>query len=425
VTLYRGNGTTQQILGFSPNDYFGHNVASAGDYDGDGYGDVLVSTRYADLPEADEGALHLLRGGPNGLDSTPAWTLETSVANSQLGTISGTIGGDFDDDGVQDIVVGAHGFASGELSEGRAMVFSGTNPPPAVPFWSFDSDQVNAIYGLAIVSADVNGDGDSDIVSGAYLWDDPADVTNRFDLGRIDVFLGNGSSLPSTPSSTSWGLEADALLGVSISTLDVNLDGRDDVLAGAWQENHPSFGDSGAAHLWLGTSNGIAATPDWSWRAQELSAYAGIRVARAGDVNGDGYPDALVGASGHDSPNGADSGRAFLFLGGLPRSGPRVRAGTLVFTTGGLATASGASFLDENPVATSHRCEWDWGDGSAVQQIDPCVDPSLATHVYSTGTFAPRLRVIANDGRAGEAIGVAVLTTSATPAALLRAPPGR
>jgi hypothetical protein len=110
------------------------------------------------------------------------------------------------------------------------------------------------------------------------------------------------------------GDQVSEYLGGSVASAgDVNADGHDDVLVGAmWYDG--THVDAGKAFLYLGSAAGLSTTAAWSLEGNEKSAYFGSGVGSAGDVNGDGYDDVIVGASGS---NGAEenAGRVFLYLG--------------------------------------------------------------------------------------------------------------
>jgi hypothetical protein len=295
--------------------HFGQSVSTAGDVNGDGFSDVIVGASFYDNGQTDEGAAFVFLGSASGLSMIHGWTAEGNQVNAAFGCSVATAG-DVNGDGFSDVIVGAFNYDNGETDEGRAWVYlgsaSGLSPAPA---WSAEGNQVNAAFGCSVATAgDVNGDGFSDVIVGAHSR------TNGFaGEGEACVFLGSASGLSIAPVWTVYGGQANVLFGYSVSTAgDVNGDGFSDVIVGA-PTHDSSLTDEGRACVFLGSASGLAATPAWNAYGGQAGAYLGNSVSTAGDVNGDGFSDVLVGAPYHDNGQ-ADEGRAYVFLGSL--SGP-------------------------------------------------------------------------------------------------------
>ena len=84
-----------------------------------------------------------------------------------------------------------------------------------------------------------------------------------------------------------------------------------DVIVGADSYNNGEF-EEGMAFLYHGSSSGLSTTSDWTGEGGQISAYYGFSVSTAGDVNGDGYGDVIVGANGYDNGE-VTAGKAFLY----------------------------------------------------------------------------------------------------------------
>ena len=131
--------------------------------------------------------------------------------------------------------------------------------------------------------------------------------------GAVYVYLGTKNGLPSSPTTTLSGPSATSYFGCSVDGAgDINGDGYDDIVVGA-------DGGNGAAYVYLGGASGLSTTPSITFQGPTANGDFGISVAGAGDVNRDGFADVIVGASGVNNSDGA----AYLYLGsasGFPSS---------------------------------------------------------------------------------------------------------
>ncbi len=172
--------------------------------------------------------------------------------------------------------------------------------------WTAEGNQVGAGLGSWVSTAeDVNGDGYGDVIVGAYTYDN-----GETDEGRAFLYYGTATGIAVTPAWTAESNQADAVLGQVSATGDVNGDGYDDVIVGApgWDGSQH---DAGRAWVYYGSASGLSTSPDWTAEGTQPDAYFGYAIGAAGDVNGDGYSDVLVGESGtHES-----RGRAYLCYG--------------------------------------------------------------------------------------------------------------
>ncbi len=289
---------------------FGLSVAPAGDVNGDGFGDVIVGAYAYDRGEADEGAAFVYLGSSSGLASTPSWAGEGNQISSGYGTSVATAG-DVNGDGFSDVIVGAIVYTHDELREGRAFVYfgssSGLSPTPG---WTADGDQEFAFFGRSVATAgDVNGDGFSDVIVGVQDWQN-----GEAREGRACLYYGSSTGLTPSPVWTMEGDQVEALFGWSVATAgDVNGDGYDDFLVGAYRYDDGET-DEGCAFLFLGSPTVPTTSAAWKVGGDQVDADFGVCVASAGDVNADGYGDVIVGARLYDNGE-TNEGRAFLFLG--------------------------------------------------------------------------------------------------------------
>ena len=291
--------------------FLGWSVATAGDVNGDGFSDVLVGALFYDNGENNEGRAFLYPGSPSGPATTPAWSYESNQALANLGR-SVSAAGDVNNDGYDDVIIGAPGYDTPAVDAGRAFLFMGSAAGLAVtPARTLGSAQAGASFGWSVATAgDVNGDGYADVIVGARLFDNGS----LTDEGSASVFAGSVSGLSGTPAITVEGGSAGANFGRSVSTAgDVNGDGYADVIIGSSGYSNGQASE-GRALVYLGSSGGLTATPGWSVESDQAGAEFGYSVSTAGDVNGDGYADVIVGSWLYDNGQ-IDEGLAFIYHG--------------------------------------------------------------------------------------------------------------
>ncbi len=292
------------------NAQFGYSVAGAGDVNGDGYADVIVGAYLYDNGQTDEGAAFVYHSSAAGISPAPATTFESNQANAQFGdSVAGA--GDVNGDGYADVIVGAHFYDNGQIDEGAAFVYhgsaSGVNPVAAT---TLENNQADARLGYSVAGAgDVNGDGYADVIVGAYLYDNGQ--TNE---GVAFVYPGSAGGVSPTAATTVESNQAYAGLGAAVAGAgDVNGDGYADVIVGAYLYDNGQT-DEGAAFVYHGSASGVNPTTATTFECDQAYARLGHNVAGAGDVNGDGYADVIVGAYRYDNGQ-IDEGAAFIYHG--------------------------------------------------------------------------------------------------------------
>ena len=289
---------------------FGLSVATAGDVNGDGFSDVIVGAWGYDNGEGNEGRAFVYHGSAAGLSTIPAWTAESNQNGGNFG-VSVATAGDVNGDGFSDIIVGAPLFGNGESFEGRVFAYHGSAVGlSTTPAWTAESNQAGAEFGRSVATAgDVNGDGFSDVIVGAYYYDN-----GETDEGRAFAYHGSAAGLSTTPAWTAESNQAAAEFGRSATAGDVNGDGfYEDVIVGDYHYDNGETNE-GRAFAYHGSATGLLPTAAWSAESNQASANFGFSVATAGDVNGDGFSDVIVGASSYDNGQ-LDEGRAFAYHG--------------------------------------------------------------------------------------------------------------
>jgi hypothetical protein len=307
-------------------------VRTAGDVNGDGYADIIVSAAYYDNGQTDEGAAFVWYGSASGLgeNGTPAnadWMAEGDQASAYLCNTIGTAG-DINGDGYSDIFVGTNWYDHGEGDEGAVFVWYGSasglgpNGTPANADWMAESNQGFAMFGLPAVAGDVNGDGYNDVVVGAGYYSN-----GQSREGAVFAWYGSAAGLGSNgnPSNADWmaeGDQANAWLGGApdgLDTGDFNSDGYADVIAGAGAYDIAQA-DVGQAFVWYGSASGLGpsgnpSNADWTIQGNQASAQLGFATKAAGDVNGDGYTDVIVSAPYYSNGESSE-GQGYVYFGG-------------------------------------------------------------------------------------------------------------
>lgn len=274
---------------------------------------------YSDLiigaPGANNGAgkVYIYRGGPSGL--TPAITISGETGGDAFGTFV-SIAGDVNKDGFCDILVGAP-VADGS---GKAYLFWGSDTLAG----NYSAGQADVVFygetsgdqfGSALsTGGDVNGDGYADILIGA--WKSAGGGAQGFERGRAYLFYGGADV--NTSISTALVLSGDVDQGRFGSALDfagdVNGDGYSDILIGASYTKVGSNANQGKAYLYLGGQE-TDFIADMESYGEAAGNYFGYSVAGTGDVNKDGFADFVVGAYRAGSNGLTQNGGAYLFLG--------------------------------------------------------------------------------------------------------------
>ncbi len=317
------------FLGEAPGDKAGEHIDGAGDVNGDGYDDILIGAYGNDDGGDHSGQTYLVLGGTTG------WSMDTNLSNSDASYRGEAAGdrsgmrlagaGDVNGDGYDDFVIGAYGNDENGVDAGQTYLVLGK-----ASGWSMDTSlsTVDASFlgeddgdgaGYVGAAGDVNGDGYDDLLIGSTGDDEGGPGT-----GQVYLVLGRttGWSMDTNISGADasfWGEAKDDNLGYNNAGVgDVNGDGYDDFLLGAGGNDEGGI-YAGQAYLILGRATG------WAMHANVSGANASfigehprasqgyMAVSGAGDVNGDGYHDLLVGCSWNDE-GGSRSGQTYLIF---------------------------------------------------------------------------------------------------------------
>ncbi|MGF1935799.1 MAG: beta strand repeat-containing protein [Nostoc sp. ChiQUE02] len=360
------NGTSGfAINGINANDQSGRSVSSAGDINGDGIDDLIIGAFRADPNGDSSGQSYVVFGSKGGfsaqlnlstLNGTSGFAINGINANDNSG-FSVSSAGDINGDGIDDLIIGAP-FAdpNGKYSGQSYVVFGSKGGFSA----QFNLSTLNGTSGFAInginpgdasgysvsSAGDINGDGIDDLIIGAPFADPNSEIS-----GQSYVVFGNKgdfsaqfnlSTLNGTSGFAINGINEGDFSGYSVSSAgDINGDGIDDLIIGA-NDADPNGENSGQSYVVFGSKGGFSAqfnlstlngTNGFAINGINGMDYSGISVSSAGDINGDGIDDLIIGAFAAD-PNSIPSGQAYVVFGSKEGFGASFDLSTLNGTNG-------------------------------------------------------------------------------------------
>jgi hypothetical protein len=303
-------------------DEFGSAFA-AGDFDGDGEDDLAIGAPGEAIgPGPMAGAVFVYTGTGGGLRAT-AWLDQTNLGLDEYGDRFGAtlVAGDFNDDGFDDLAVGAPGERYGAaLPAGAVYVFYGSKlgllPIQTIDQTGLGANEAGDMFGTALSAGDYDGDGWTDLAVGA-----PGEAPGPEPRSGL-VFVYRGGIAGLEPDlvldQTELGANEEGdLFGWALTSGDFNDDGLHDLAVGAPGESPGSDPKSGAVFVFRGTTNSLEARQFLSQAPldhNEIGDEFGWALT-SGDFNGDGRDDLAVGAPGENLDAAPDTGVAYIFRG--------------------------------------------------------------------------------------------------------------
>jgi hypothetical protein len=308
------------LLGEARFDYAGLALSAGDDLTGDGSVDLVIGAPFSDKAGNGTGSVYLVSGpisGQRSLSLADA-RIDGVASNDRLGTAA-AVSSDVDGDGIADLLLGAPMADGGGTNAGRTYLLTG--PLSGVTSVTGASGTVDGManedrLGTALAApGDTDGDGLADLLLGAY-----GDDTGAGSAGAAFLVLGpaTGATTTGDAYASFYGEDTADRAGLAVSAAgDVDGDGLADMLVGA---DRSGSSDAGAAYVVLGGVSGAMSLSDADWilRGESSSEEAGSALGAAGDVDGDGLADILIGGSGADGAgvawlvSGAGVGKATL-----------------------------------------------------------------------------------------------------------------
>jgi Ca2+-binding RTX toxin-like protein len=439
------------INGIAAFNFSGRSVSNAGDINGDGFDDLIIGADGANQSYVVFGSNSGFGAGLDlsALNGSNGFAINGIAANDSSGW-SVSSAGDVNGDGIDDLIIGAdNADPNGITVAGQSYVVFGSNSGFGADLnlstlngsngFAINGIAANDRSGYSVSSAgDVNGDGFDDLIIGAKY----ADPNGIRLAGQSYVVFGSNSGFGAgLDLSTLNGSNGFAINGIAVgdqsgnsvsSAGDVNGDGFDDLIIGALGASPNGIRNAGQSYVVFGSNSGFGAGLDLStlngsngFAINGIAAndYSGWSVSSAGDVNGDGFDDLIIGARGAD-PNGIDfAGQSYVVFGSNSGFGAGLDLSTLNgsngFAINGIAANDrsgssvssagdvngdgfddliiGAKYADPNGISIAGQSYVVFGQGTTPTNQPPVANADSATTAQNTAVTIAASTLLAND----------------------------
>src|SRR3989339_289507 len=289
------------IDGENSSDRFGSHLA-IGDLNANGKNDLIVDAYYYN---SSQGRVYIFYND-GAYPNTAGLADEIITGEAGIGYFGNSLViGDFNSNGKIDLVIGAYGYNS---SPGRAYIFyndgTGVYVDTAATADEIITGENLSFFGYSLATGDLDADGDTDLVVGGYKY-------GIFD-GRVYIFYNNGTGVYVDTAATAdeiiTGEDSADRFGFFLTVDDLNMDGKDDLIAGAYLYDITS--NEGRVYVYYndGYYTATSTLADVIITGEGTDSSFGFSFS-TGDLNSDGKTDLVVGAQGYNS----SQGRVYIF----------------------------------------------------------------------------------------------------------------